>query len=355
MRNRLTRLAKRLLRRLFRYYLRVHPSSVLGRFTQLTLYLPDGRQRLWIGLDPAVLKPVLRAAPSSRYGKFDRLGGSIIYGGLALKHAPPRGDLQPPLRCLFVGYGHDTYDAQLLANLGWKIEATFLDVLDWQADARWRVLIGNPNVRQATYCQWDARRLSEKFAPGMFDWISISRASVDLMPASDFLHVVHQCYRLLSPKGNALVTVNAVYFDESVMNIVDRNLWLGEPLAKIEFHSHLGEFALSVLDHPKYLPQRLWDGAIDAHMVIQAEIGDLVRVERNFGLFQAMLDGRKPDTDVLQKLSTCNGRFGRILALDELPGEVCVGAFDIVRRTSADDADHWAFVVRTTLVISRPN
>jgi hypothetical protein len=289
-------------------------------------------------------------ARRSTYGKPNRIDGSLIHGSLMLAHL--RRLAGRPLRCLFIGYGQDTYDAQLAANLGHSIQADFVDILDHEPDdPRWAALTSTNGVLAWRYHQQDARLLRQAFAGQTFDFISVARGSLDLMPAGDYLAAVGGCRDLLGEGGLAIVPASMAQFTPRVMAAARLRLWLGleQTGSHPSYTSKLGTFDLSPYEHARFVDEFWASHGFDAADVVQrqlelfarqepaaCELADLAKAEANPGWLEAM--------------STCGGRFGRVLRLADMPGPAQVGAFDILQHPR-DERGRWAFVVRATLLL----
>jgi hypothetical protein len=319
--------------------------------TRFELSIGKERQTAWLPGRPDEHWPVARAARRSRYGKLNRFGGSVLHGCLARGIL---GSSRAPLRCLFVGYGHDTYDAQLLANLGYRVEAEFVDVLDpAPVDPRWAALHSSPGVLAATYHQADARRLALHLQGRDYDLISVARGSLDLLPAADWVEAARNCWELLSPEGVAILSAITLRFVPVALSGIRQRLWLGQAAESSgpRYNSALGTFSLSQLDYPRWVDPLLPGGSPALEPVIAWRLERFARQDRRMDDLLDVL-AIPPNADWLTRLATCSGQFGQVVGAADLPGPVQAGAFDLYEKPR-DRRRHWGFVARTTLAMRR--
>lgn len=329
------------------------PADGSGKINRIAIRYPHHSQVIWLQTKPDQIRSVVTTARKSWYGKSNRIGGSIIHGSLAAAHPPVQAARQP-LRCLFIGYGLDTYDAQLLANLGWRLRADFVDVLDQdRRDPRWVALRRTPGILEANYCQLDARHLGSRLAGEQYDFISIVRGSVDLMVPDDFMAVLCGCYDLLASNGVTVFPALTLQFTATVLTALRRRFWFGESIEPPgpSYESKLGAFQLARLGQYRFLEVAFENFDFDVEQATRDQLAEFAPTEPAFSELGDLLPA-EATPDWFKNMATYHGQSGRILAPADLPGRTRVGAFDISRRPR-DTTDKWSFTARTTLVMRR--
>ena len=217
---------------------------------------PGVTHKIYTTASAEILRSQVKRIRSLTYSKPNRSVWSLVQGSLALDILSSRESADRRISVLTIGYGHDTYDVQLLAKNGFEVELSNVDVLDFDiSNPNWAAFAGK---YPSKYVQADARRLEAVLGNAEYDLILIGRGSVDLMSPADFRMVWDQSIKLLRKNGSLVGPVKCIEFSAlraaTAGGAVREN---GSQLSQspIVYRSAIGEFRIGGISQAGYFPE----------------------------------------------------------------------------------------------------
>jgi hypothetical protein len=323
-------------------------TSSLTPTTSLELvdYGLNTRHKILINTGVDELQKQIAVIKKLRYSKPNRSTWALIQGCIALGkvEALPKNALD----VLCIGYGRDTYAAQLLTQNGLTVSLVNLDVADFAPHRIWSSF---SNGGEAVYVQGDARKLTELFPDKRFDIILMSRASIDLMPIAEFSSIWEQAFQILAAPGIIIGSVKGLELTPGNIALLAEIEQQGKSAIQSHmatYRSAIGEFRLSGNVAPWYLPDGESFSGTDLLSLLNDDVSQVSTV-----ISLATVNGgpvKEPtERQFLKAASVYYDRYHDRLNLLELSGPPQIESVDWIVSPKGDGA----FLMRSTLVTTK--
>lgn len=312
------------------------------------IYDDGGVHKIFTMNSVADVKEQIATVMRLRYSKANRSIWSLIQGSIAIKHA--RSLLQKSeISLLTIGYGLDTYDAQLLMSNGYDIDFTNLDVANFKP---WRTWSDLPTSCNAKYVQADARKLVIVFPEQKFDIILMSRASIDLMPSADLISVWNQGFDILNTPGIIVGPVKGIEFSptkaEMIRGVFEEGTRTSED-TEVSYTTEVGTFRVGGLSAPWCFPKgetTLSGFDIEPHVADGlARYAEASKLEPLASLLADATDS----VQFLESVLSEYGKYQQRLQLDMFNGNPQIESVDYVESLYGSSS----FSMRSTLVATK--
>jgi len=319
------------------------PSTSLG----LVDYGSRTHHKIFINARVPFVQKQVSLIKQLRYSKPNRSISALIQGCVALGKVEAL-IRKSELNLLCIGYGTDTYDAQLLSHNNLAVSLVSLDVANFAPHRTWSSFSSRED---AVYIQGDARKLADLFPEKRFDIILMCRGSVDLMPLADLATVWEQAVQILADPGCIIGSVKGLELTPTKVGLLTKLKEHGESAIQSDrptYKTAIGEFRLGGNFAPWYLPNEESFPGTDVLSMLSDDVSQ-VSSAKSLVALNGESAQELAGTRILETVAASYDRYHERLNILKLPCSPQVASVDwIMSRTEGGTLS-----MRSTLVATK--